>query len=102
MAVPEEEVKKQVAAGEEGPGPYRGFDPFMQYLLQRLDSMEANLRREIREEIGGLRQEINARIDGLHQEVHGGNRWAIATIITVIVGLGGVIASLLAVLAKLP
>jgi hypothetical protein len=77
VGLPEEELKKQVAAGEEGHASYRGFDPLIQYLLHRLDSMETNLRGEMT----SLRQEMNARIDGLHQELHSTTRWIIGTVI---------------------
>ena len=92
MAVPEEELRKQVAAGEETPSlSYRSFDPFVQYLLHRLDTLEANLRSEVnglrqevnglRQEVNGLRQEMNARIDAVHQELHSTTRWIIGTVI---------------------
>ncbi|MGB9887502.1 MAG: hypothetical protein ACPLRW_10965 [Moorellales bacterium] len=79
MGLPEEELKKQVAAAEEGHASYRGFDPLIQYLLHRLDAMEASLRAEItglraemtglRGEVTGLRQEMRGEIDGLRKEV---------------------------------
>lgn len=77
MAVPEEEVKKQVAAGEEGPASYRGFDPLIQYLLHRLDAMEAKLEAKIDK----LDAKIDSRVDALHQELHSTTRWIIGTII---------------------
>lgn len=63
--MPEEDVKKQVAAGEEGQASYRGFDPLIQYLLHRLDAMEAGLRAEIT----GLRQEMRGEIAGLQKDI---------------------------------
>lgn len=74
MSLPEEEVRKQVAAGEEGPASYRGFDPLIQYLLHRLDSIEAGLRSEIigmRQEMTGMRQEMTAEVANLRQEMRG-------------------------------
>lgn len=81
--MPQEEIQKQqeqIAAGAEGPGgggPYRGFDPFMEYMLHRLDSMEANLRSEIKQ----LDGKMETKIDNLHQELHSTTRWIIGTII---------------------
>ncbi|MBC7338178.1 MAG: hypothetical protein H5U01_18150 [Clostridia bacterium] len=72
MAVPEEEVRKQAAAGEEGPVSYRGFDPLIQYLLHRLDAMKASLRAEItglRSEITALRQDVRDEIGGLRKDI---------------------------------
>ncbi|MBC7326258.1 MAG: hypothetical protein H5T99_13255, partial [Moorella sp. (in: Bacteria)] len=72
MAMAEEEAKRQVAAGEEGPGPYRGFDPLIQYLLHRLDAMEASLRTEmtgLRSEITALRQDMRDEIGGLRNDI---------------------------------
>lgn len=78
VAMPEEEARRQAAAREEGPGPYRGFDPFVQYLLHRLDAMEARLEAKIDK----LDAKIDSKADALHQELHNTTRWIIGTVIT--------------------
>ncbi|MGB9886617.1 MAG: hypothetical protein ACPLRW_06425 [Moorellales bacterium] len=102
MAVPEEEVKRQVAAGEEGPASYRGFDPFIQYLLHRLDAIETKLEAKM-DKLDGNVSTIEARLEArmdrlesktdkldtkldekvgtLHQELHSTTRWIIGTVI---------------------
>lgn len=77
MAAPEEEVRRQAAAGEEGPASYRGFDPFVHYLLHRLDAMEAKLEAKIDK----LDAKIDSRVDALHQELHSTTRWIIGTVV---------------------
>lgn len=92
MAMPQEEIQKQqeqIATGAEGPGPggtgpYRGFDPFMQYILHKLDALETTMHTietTLRGEIKQLDSKMEARIDNLHQELHSTTRWIIGTII---------------------
>jgi tetrahydromethanopterin S-methyltransferase subunit G len=71
--MPREEIEKpqeQIAAGAESPGPggggpYRGFDPFIQYVLHRLDSIEASLRGEIKQ----LEGKVDAKIEQLDAKI---------------------------------
>lgn len=71
-------------------------------LRQEVNQGIQGLRQEVKQGIQALRQEMEQENQALRQEVHGINRWAISVIVAVTIGLGGVIASLLAILARLP
>jgi hypothetical protein len=89
------------------------------YLMERMDRMENSLRKEIgdvrsefrqeiggiRQEIGGIRQEIGGirgdfrqETDGIRQEVRGIYRWSIGLLVTMLLGFGGIIATLAMIL----
>ncbi len=77
-------------------------------VIQRLDRIESRLdyeagqlrteigqlRTEMRTEIGQLRTEMRGEIGGLRNEMNSLRIWMIGTIISVVVGFGGVIVTL--------
>ncbi|MCR4420103.1 MAG: hypothetical protein NUV99_08260 [Clostridia bacterium] len=90
MAVPEEELKRQIAAGQESPVSYRGFDPLIQYLLHRLDAIETKLEAKIDKldtRVSNVEARLEAKIEekvnALHHELHSTARWIIGTVIAV-------------------
>ncbi|RKO68024.1 hypothetical protein [Desulfofundulus salinus] len=89
------EAKREVAAtGEQSPEvPPHWF----LYLMERMDRMENNLRSEFRQELGGIRQEFNGlkqEVNDIRQEMHGIYRWSIGLLVTMLLGFGGIIATL--------
>ncbi|QGP94012.1 hypothetical protein MGLY_34370 [Neomoorella glycerini] len=106
-----EEARKEIAAGTDEIFYPRGFDPF-NYLVQQLNNMDArwetrdnkyeNRFTRIETEMGTLRQAIGILREEMHREFRSVQRWSFGTIAAVIVGFVGVIASLLAILARLP
>lgn len=71
MAMPEEEVRKELAATANGSEPPKDGNIFL-YLLQRMDSMESNLRSEIRathERIDDTNKRMDAMKSSLHNEI---------------------------------
>nr|WP_152947212.1 hypothetical protein [Desulfofundulus thermobenzoicus] len=60
------------------------------YLVERMDRMENNLRSEFRQELGGIRQDVNE----VRQEMRGVYRWSIGLLVTMLLGFGGIIATL--------
>jgi hypothetical protein len=86
MAV--EEVRREIAATGEVP-PELPPHWFL-YLVERMDRMENNLRAEFRDELGSVKQEIG-RLDGKIDGVH---RWSIGLMVTMLLGFGGLIATL--------
>jgi len=91
MVVPEEELKKQVAAAEETGTQWRPFfDPF-NMLVQQLNRLDTRMDR-LENKLDGLHQEIDTRLNELrrevkqdnqtlHQELHSTTRWIEGTII---------------------
>lgn len=61
------------------------------HLLNRIDSVESNLRSELHQEIGSVRQEIGS----VRQEISGVYRWSIGLLATMLLGFSGVIVTLI-------
>ncbi|WP_341473913.1 hypothetical protein [Desulfofundulus thermobenzoicus] len=82
-----ENMKETAATGELPPElPPHWF----LYLVERMDRMENNLRSEFRQELGGIRQDVNE----VRQEMRGVYRWSIGLLVTMLLGFGGIIATL--------
>ena len=113
-----EEARKEIAAGEGEPFYQRGFDPY-NYIIQQLNNMDGRfenrfdkldnkidshinvLRQEMlqgfntfQQENKSLRQEMLQGFNTLQQENKSLTRWAIGTIIAVIMSSVGIIVSL--------
>lgn len=67
-----------------------------------LDNKYENRFTRIETEMGTLRQAIGVLREEMHREFRSVQRWSFGTIAAVVVGFVGVIASLLAILARLP
>ncbi|MGQ9825403.1 MAG: hypothetical protein ACUVSK_10480 [Desulfotomaculales bacterium] len=70
------------------------------YLVERMDRMENNLRSEFKQEIGGVRSEFRQEIGEVKREVRGVFRWSIGLLVTMLVGFGGIIATLAVTLQR--
>ncbi|CEP66413.1 Uncharacterized [Moorella glycerini] len=70
--------------------------------FNELDNKYENRFTRIETEMGTLRQAIGILREEMHREFRSVQRWSFGTIAAVIVGFVGVIASLLAILARLP
>lgn len=81
---------------------------FSLLILQRVDRVEdevRDLRQEVHQEIGRVHTEIGQvrteigqvrqEVTGLHAEMHGLGQWAVGTVVAIVIGVGGVIVTLL-------
>ncbi|MDN5346903.1 MAG: hypothetical protein PWP65_467 [Clostridia bacterium] len=67
-------------------------------LRQEMQQGDAALRRDMQQGDAALLQAVQS----LQQEMRSIQRWSMGSLLAVVVGLGGVIASFLAILARLP
>ncbi len=62
---------------------YSDLPPGFYYLMQRIDTLEINLRNE-----------FNSKIDKIDSKIESIRTWSITTMITIILGFGALIFSL--------
>ncbi|WP_207707638.1 hypothetical protein [Desulfofundulus thermobenzoicus] len=83
MAMPEETIKEIAATSEQSPGsmPPRGLvsQEFF-FLLQRIDRLD---------------EKLSARMDKMDDKLNNIRLWAISTVVAILVGFIGVIATLI-------